>query len=109
MGRWSSHLLECLNAERFQSLLQNAPGEFAEQQPRRALRFVGFEDRTAFVETRKVTGQATESVCFRLGERLALNRVAELGADRDTVQDLPLGSFVSYNRPNGGRLAGKVF
>jgi len=33
-----------------------------------------------------------------------------LGAvDRDAVSALPLGSFVSWNRLSGGKLAGKVF
>ena len=56
-----------------------------------------------------VTGQATELVCFRLNEPLALNRVRELGADADVVKNLPLGEFVSYNRLDSGVLAGKVF
>jgi hypothetical protein len=45
----------------------------------------------------------------RLSEPLALSRVAELGADRGAVSALPLGSFVSWNRLSGGKLAGKVF
>ena len=56
-----------------------------------------------------MTGQATELVCFRLNEPFALNRVRELGADADAVKNLPLGSYVSYNRLNSGTLAGKVF
>lgn len=56
-----------------------------------------------------VTGQSTELVCFRLNEPLALNRVKELGADADSVKNLPLGEFVSYNRLNSGTLTGKVF
>jgi len=56
-----------------------------------------------------ITGQSTELVCFRLSEPLALSRVAELGADRGAVSALPLGSFVSWNRLSGGKLAGKVF
>lgn len=56
-----------------------------------------------------ITGQSTELVCFRLSEPLALSRVAELGADRAAVSSLPLGSFVSWNRLSGGKLAGKVF
>ena len=56
-----------------------------------------------------ITGQSTELVCFRLTEPLALARVGELGADRAAVAALPLGSFVSYNRLSGEKLAGKVF
>jgi hypothetical protein len=56
-----------------------------------------------------ITGQSTEQVCFRLDEGLALDAVQELGADRGTVQGLPLGSFVSWNRLSRARLAGKVF
>jgi hypothetical protein len=56
-----------------------------------------------------ITGQATELVCFRLAEPLALARVRELGADVDVVSKLPLGAFVSYNRLSGGSLAGRVF
>jgi hypothetical protein len=55
------------------------------------------------------TGQATELVSFRLTEPLALWRVAELGADREKVAALPLGSFVSLNRLTGAQLAGRVF
>jgi len=56
-----------------------------------------------------ITGQSTELIAFRLCEPLALARVGELGADRDAVSELPLGSFVSWNRLSGGKLAGKVF
>jgi len=56
-----------------------------------------------------ITGQSTELVCFRLDERLALDAVQELGAERETVQNLPLGSFVALNRVSRGRLAGRVF
>jgi len=56
-----------------------------------------------------ITGQSTELVAFRVCEPLALARVAELGADRAEVSGLPLGSFVSWNRLSGGKLAGKVF
>ena len=56
-----------------------------------------------------ITGQSTELICFRLSEPLALSRVAELGAERDVVAALPLGSFVSYDRVGTGKLAGKVF
>lgn len=56
-----------------------------------------------------ITGQSTELVCFRLTERLALDRAAELGADRDTVAALPLGTFVSWNRLTGATLTGQVF
>jgi hypothetical protein len=56
-----------------------------------------------------ITGQATELVCFRLQEHLALKRVEELGADWNTVASLPLGQWVSLNRMSGGKLAGRVF
>lgn len=56
-----------------------------------------------------ITGQFTELVCFRLDERLALDKVEELGADRDAVQALPLGSFIAWNRVSHARLDGKVF
>ena len=56
-----------------------------------------------------ITGQSTELICFRLSEPLALSRVGELGADRGAVSALPLGSYVSWNRLTGGKLAGRVF
>jgi hypothetical protein len=56
-----------------------------------------------------ITGQSTELVCFRLDERLALDTVQDLGADRASVQALPLGSFISWNRITRGRTEGKVF
>ena len=48
-------------------------------------------------------------VCFRVNEPLALDKVQELGGDRNAVQALPLGSFISWNRLSLGRLEGKVF
>jgi hypothetical protein len=45
-----------------------------------------------------ITGQCTELVCFRLDERLALDCVEELGADRIAVQRLQKFHFISYNR-----------
>ena len=56
-----------------------------------------------------ISGQSTELVCFRLDEPLALDKVQELGADRDAVQGLPLGSFIAWNRLSRARLDGKVF
>lgn len=56
-----------------------------------------------------ITGQSTELVCFRIQEPLALARLRELGADAEAVQQLPMGSFISYNRLAAGSLAGKVF
>lgn len=56
-----------------------------------------------------VTGQATELVCFKLSEPDGLRCVGKLGADRDAVAALPLGSFVSYNRLSGVILRGKMF
>ena len=77
-----------------------------------ACRFV-FELVTATQLPHKVngsiTGQATELVCFRLDERLALDTVEDLGADRAAVQALPLGSFVSWNRISRVRQDGRIF
>jgi hypothetical protein len=56
-----------------------------------------------------LTGQSTELVCFRLGDCLSLDKVEELGADRNAVQSLPLGSFIAWNRLSGGCLAGRLF
>jgi hypothetical protein len=56
-----------------------------------------------------ITGQSTELVCFRLQERLALDCLEDLGADRSVIETLPLGSFVSLNRLSGGQLSGRVF
>jgi hypothetical protein len=56
-----------------------------------------------------ITGQSTELVCFRLDERLALESVRELGADPETVRNLPLGQFIALNRLNRTRLEGSVF
>lgn len=56
-----------------------------------------------------ITGQSTDMICFRLDEEKALTRIEELRGERDVIQNLPLGSFVSYNRLSGGKLAGKVF
>jgi hypothetical protein len=56
-----------------------------------------------------LTGQATEIVCFRLDEPLALAKVRELGCAPAIVQQLPLGAFVARNRLSGGALKGRVF
>jgi hypothetical protein len=56
-----------------------------------------------------ITGQATELVCFRLQEPLALDKVEELGADRNQVAALPLGHFVAINRLSGQSMTGRVF
>ena len=56
-----------------------------------------------------ITGQATELVCFRTDEPLALARIRELGLDANEVQQLPLGAFVALNRISRGRLGGSVF
>jgi hypothetical protein len=56
-----------------------------------------------------ITGQATELVCFRLDEELALKRVKQLGIDPETARNLPLGQFVALNRLTRGRLSGRVF
>jgi hypothetical protein len=44
-----------------------------------------------------------------VNEPLALDKVQELGGDRNAVQALPLGSFISWNRLSLGRLDGRVF
>lgn len=36
------------------------------------------------------------------------DKVEELGTDRAAVQTLPLGSFLSWNRPSRARLDGRV-
>ena len=51
-------------------------------------------------ENVKLGGTALSSV---------LDKVEELGADRDAVQGLPLGSFIAWNRLSRGRLDGRVF
>jgi hypothetical protein len=56
-----------------------------------------------------IIGSATELVCFKLLSPEALRTVDKLGADREKVAALPLGSFASYNRLTGGTLAGKLF
>ena len=56
-----------------------------------------------------VVGQTTELICFRLQEPKAWDCVKALGADVERVKNLPLGSFISYNRLSGGSLAGRVF
>lgn len=56
-----------------------------------------------------LTGQATELVCFRLAERLALATVEALGAEPSKVAALPLGAWISYGRITGSQLAGRVF
>ena len=48
-----------------------------------------------------ITGQSTEMVCFRLDEPKALARIRELRADSELVRNLPLGSFISYDRVTG--------
>jgi hypothetical protein len=62
-----------------------------------------------------ITGGATELVCFRLMSHEALRAVERLWRDcgvvcvREAIAALPLGSFLSWNRLTGGRLAGQVF
>lgn len=56
-----------------------------------------------------ITGAATELICFKLLSPEALREAGKLGADRERVAALPLGSFIAYNRLTGGELAGKVF
>ena len=56
-----------------------------------------------------IVGQCSELVCFRLQEPKAWKCIEDLGADVETVAELPLGSFISYNRLSGATLAGQVF
>jgi len=56
-----------------------------------------------------IIGQSAELVCFRVDQRLALMRTAELGADSSLVSNLPLGSFVSHNRLSRACLRSKLF
>ena len=58
-----------------------------------------------------VLGQTTEMVCFRLlgPASDALRTVQKLGADSQRIANLPLGSFVSYNRLSGVTLTGNLF
>lgn len=56
-----------------------------------------------------ITGACTELICFRLNEPDALRTVRALGADREAVAALPMGSFISYDRLHGGEFTGRVF
>jgi len=56
-----------------------------------------------------ITGGATELVTFRLQERLALECVEALGADRVETAGLPLGYWTSYNRISGTRFSWRVW
>jgi hypothetical protein len=56
-----------------------------------------------------ITNEVTELVCFSIQEPAGLDRITELGADRDAVAALPKGSFISYNCDSGGQLAGKLW
>ncbi len=56
-----------------------------------------------------IVGQASELVCFRLQEPKAWECIKDLGADVEQVSQLPLGSFIAYNRLSGAQLAGRLF
>ncbi len=56
-----------------------------------------------------ILGSATELVCFRLQESIELKKIQGLGADSDAVSQLPLGSFISYNRVTLKKFCGKLF
>jgi hypothetical protein len=59
-----------------------------------------------------ILGQIVELVCFRLQHRLALQALTDLDIDDaeiGKIQNLPLGSFRSYNLQSGKIVAGKVF
>jgi len=56
-----------------------------------------------------ILNEWTEFACFTLDEEKALDCIADRGADRDEVRNLPLGSFVSLNRHTRGVLRGSLF
>lgn len=56
-----------------------------------------------------ITGACTELVCFKLSEPDGLRCVGKLGATREEIAALPLGTFQAYNRMSGAALAGRVF
>lgn len=56
-----------------------------------------------------ILNETTELVCFRIQGQNALETVAELGADKDEVAALQLGSFVSLNVKTGGVIRGRLF
>jgi len=59
-----------------------------------------------------IRGQMTEVIAFKLQHAKAFEALEELnllGFDRDEIQALPLGSFISFDRITGTKLAGKVF
>jgi hypothetical protein len=59
-----------------------------------------------------ILGQIVELVCFRLQHRLALQALTDLDiddAELSQIQNLPLGSFRSYNLQTGKIVSGKVF
>ena len=57
----------------------------------------------------RLTGAATEIICFKLLSPESLRVVEKLGMDRQRVATLPLGSFIARNQLSGGLLAGRVF
>ena len=59
-----------------------------------------------------ILGNIVELVCFRLQHRLALQALSDLDIDDaevQKIQNIPLGSFRSYNLQTGKIVAGKVF
>lgn len=59
-----------------------------------------------------ILGQIVELVCFRLQHRLALSALTDLDiedSELKIIQNLPLGSFRSYNLQTGKIVFGKVF
>ena len=56
------HLFKGVDAQNRQALLQNPPGEIAEEQTTRALLGLGFENGTVFVKGCEMTGQIVEIV-----------------------------------------------
>jgi hypothetical protein len=56
-----------------------------------------------------IGAEATEWVCFNMVEPGELDAVRPYFRGVDRVAELPRGSFIAYNRENGGELAGKLF
>jgi DNA helicase HerA-like ATPase len=55
-----------------------------------------------------ILGAVSESVCFRLQSRLALDVVESYGFERDEVSGLEPMQFVARNLDSGGELRGRI-
>ena len=87
------------------------PPEFARlmQQGRELGVHVVLDTQRPELVNQSIVGAATELVSFKLLSPDALRTVERIGADRQRVAALPLGSYISQNRLTGGTLAGRVF